>query len=132
MRVTIKLDAFDHADSDAFAVLWLDRETQRWSREGHEALDLPTWGILRELPQGRAICDATRGRTLMMLQALAFEACAPQDVQEARGPAEYFPTEGNAADTGHWHVQCVEREPIQAEHDSFCTFDDISGEIAGA
>jgi hypothetical protein len=36
MRVTVKLDAFDHAGVDAFAVLWLDRESGRWSREAHD------------------------------------------------------------------------------------------------
>ncbi|WP_327358947.1 DUF3564 family protein [Caballeronia humi] len=39
IRVTVKLVTFDRAGPNAFAVLWLDRETQRWSREGHESLD---------------------------------------------------------------------------------------------
>jgi hypothetical protein len=126
MRVTVKLDTFDLAGPNAFAVLWLDRVTQRWSREGHESLDLPAWGVVRELPQGLAICDTTGSRIIMMLGALGFEVCAPADVSEVQGPAGYFSTGSDASDTGHWRVQCIEREAIQAERDSFLEFDEVS------
>ena len=36
MRITVKLDGFEGAQSAAFAILWLDKETRRWSREGHQ------------------------------------------------------------------------------------------------
>jgi hypothetical protein len=45
MRITVHLDTFDCQDS-AYAIIWLDRETGKWSREGHAVIDLPAWGTL--------------------------------------------------------------------------------------
>ena len=46
MRITLHLDTFD-TDPFAYAILWLDDQTLKWSREGHAGLALPEWGTLR-------------------------------------------------------------------------------------
>jgi hypothetical protein len=117
MRVTVKLDSFDHAGSSAYAVLWLDRETRRWSREGHDTIELPSWGMLRSAADGTGICGAERDWTILLLKGLTLESAGP--LEGAQGKAEYRAEEAAALEVGRWHVQCVDRDAIQAEHEVF-------------
>lgn len=136
MRITIKLDAFDHAGESAFAVLWLDRENGRWSREGHEWLDVPPWGTWKSASDGTLLLDPATSKALLMLHGLRLSTSSDmratkdthQDVAQQRweaqrGRADYFGcgTRNKACplDNGHWHVQCVDRESIIAEHEVF-------------
>lgn len=45
MRITVHLDTFE-CSTAAYAILWLDRESGKWSREGHAVIDLPEWRTL--------------------------------------------------------------------------------------
>ncbi|MFM0326560.1 DUF3564 family protein [Caballeronia glebae] len=139
MRITIKLDAFDHAGESAFAVLWLDRENGRWSREGHECLDIPPWGTWQSTSGGTLLLDPATSNALLMLHGLRLSTTgdmlpAEDTVQEVAhkkweaqgGRADYFGCGGSSgsseprpSDKGHWHVQCVDRERIIAEHEVF-------------
>ncbi|MCE4569179.1 DUF3564 family protein [Caballeronia sp. CLC5] len=136
MRITIKLDAFDHTSESAFAVLWLDRENGRWSREGHECLDIPVWGTWKSEAGGMLLLDAATSNALLMLHGLrlsttgdgrsaegALQNVADKKWESQRGRADYFGCGANSEprplDHGHWHVQCVDRERIVAEHEVF-------------
>ncbi|SAL84470.1 hypothetical protein AWB68_07315 [Caballeronia choica] len=127
MRITVKLDGFGPLTSAAYAILWLDRETLRWSREGHDALDLPDWGTLQSSPIGTLICGAHDMGPIFVLKQLRIDAFAPRNSETApeissgstQGVAEYYASGSKAAQKGHWHVQCIDRETIQAEHEVF-------------
>lgn len=41
MRLTILINGSDPTVSHDYAVLWLDTEEHRWSREAHQGIDLP-------------------------------------------------------------------------------------------
>jgi hypothetical protein len=131
MRITIKLDAFDHASEAAFAVLWLDRELGRWSREAHDRLDLPPWGVWSCADGGLLLLDPETSQPVLMLRGLtlgtpanianASAVCEPAETQN--GCAEYFECganrEAHAPESGHWHIQCIDRETTVAEHEVF-------------
>lgn len=136
MRITIKLDAFVHTSESAFAVLWLDRENGRWSREGHECLDIPPWGTWTSEAGGTQLLDAATSNALLMLHGLrlsttgdgrsaegTLQNVADKKWESQRGRADYFgrgaTSEPRPLDSGHWHVQCVDRESIVAEHEVF-------------
>jgi hypothetical protein len=121
MRITVKLDGFEGADSAAWAILWLDKETRRWSREGHQSVEVPDWGGLRASSDGTIICCQKNQETFCLLEQF--------DVDAPNGPCEglegrvvwYVVSGGNATQTlaGRWHVQCIDREQIKAEHSVF-------------
>ncbi|WP_309249665.1 DUF3564 family protein [Paraburkholderia sp. CNPSo 3274] len=71
MRITLHLDTFDRIDPNAYAILWLDNETYRWSREGHAGLQLPEWGMLRVETRSALVCDQHDARPLFILEGLA-------------------------------------------------------------
>jgi len=137
MRITIKLDAFDHAAESAFAVLWIDREGGRWSREGHDRVELPAWGRWESTFDGTLLCDPDTSAPLLMLHGLALQAAtgAMSALKETqRGPAEYMPARGPnttaAHDAGHWHIQCIDRETTVAEHELFSDEENVAPSVA--
>jgi hypothetical protein len=118
MRITVKLDGFEGAESAAYAILWLDKESRRWSREGHQSVEVPDWGNLRGSADGTVICCQKGEATYCVLEQL--------DVEAPDGPCEGLQGRviwyaDGAAKTlaGRWHIQCVDRERIKAEHGVF-------------
>ena len=67
MRLTVHLDMFDRVNPCAYAIVWLDRHTRKWSREGHVGLDLPEWGILIADTGNTLICAPHDKRALCVL-----------------------------------------------------------------
>lgn len=114
MRITIHLSTFDERHPCAYAILWVDRDTQRWSRESHFGLDLPTWGIVHSQPGVTLLCAPHDGSPLCELDGLALDG-------------EDGPFEGEAGGArwcsdkarGHWHVQCIDEELALPEHGLF-------------
>jgi len=136
MRITIRLDAFDHAAESAFAVLWIDRERRRWSREGHDRVELPAWGTWESACDGTLLRDPDTSAPLLMLHGLALQAAtgtmsALEETQ--RGRAQYLPARGPNAtpahDAGHWHIQCIDRETTVAEHELFSDEEDVAPSV---
>ncbi|SAL59926.1 DUF3564 domain-containing protein [Caballeronia telluris] len=118
MRITVKLDAFERVDSGAFAILWLDKDTRRWSREGHQSVDLPDWGDLQARPDGTLICGQHADSPLCVLERLDFDvAGGPSEGQAGR--ALWYVHGSPEPAAGRWHVQCIDRERIKAEHSVF-------------
>ncbi|MDR5762328.1 DUF3564 family protein [Caballeronia sp. LZ035] len=121
MRITVKLDGFEGAQSAAYAILWLDKETRRWSREGHQAVEVPDWGGLRAGTNGTMICGQHVEEPICVLERLDFDA--PGGPCEGLAGRVLWYADGadgaNPHSTGRWHVQCIDREQIQAEHSVF-------------
>jgi hypothetical protein len=123
MRITVHLDTFNRVNPCAYAILWLDAETHKWSREGHFGLELPEWGVWSTDHGDTLIRAAHDTRALCMLCGL--------DMQSENGPfegetgaAHWCSSQGQLSVAGHWHVQCVDQDTAVAEHSVFA--DDIS------
>jgi hypothetical protein len=123
MRLTVHLDTFDRAHPMAFAILWLDKETRQWSREGHFGLELPEWGTLRVDCGHTLVCGPHDSVPVCVLEGL--------DLNELNGPfegetgrAQWCADWGRTLMTGHWHVQCVDNERASPEHGLFTTDDE--------
>lgn len=137
MRITIRLEAFDHAAESAYAVLWLDRERRRWSREGHDRVALPPWGTWENAPGGTLLRAPDMSSPVLMLQGLTLNAqeSVPGNVEPAelqKGRADILVAGdarvARAPDSGHWHIQCVDCETTVAEHEIFSDEPDAPGE----
>ncbi|WP_175941811.1 DUF3564 family protein [Caballeronia sp. BCC1704] len=118
MRITVKLDGFEGAPPAAYAILWLDKETRRWSREGHQSVDVPDWGGLGSAADGTLICHPHAQQPVCKLEEL--------DVEAPGGPPEgvagrvlWYAEGASNPRVGRWHVQCVDRAQIKAEHSVF-------------
>jgi len=117
MRVTVHLDAFQYADA-AYAVLWLDRESRLWSREGHAVIELPEWGTLAYRNDNTRVYGAGYDRGIFELTAL--------DLGSATGPCEgesgralWYRHAHHAPVIGKWHVQCVDYTESDPENGVF-------------
>ncbi|MEZ2354641.1 DUF3564 family protein [Caballeronia sp. RCC_10] len=138
MRITIKLDAFERA-ATAYAVLWLDVDSGRWSRESHDRIEIPSWGTWQTAVNGTLLTDRDTHAPLLLLCGLELNASAASrlslPLQETHGGrADRLIVDENAAtrpcDSGHWHIQCVDCEVIVAEHEIFSDEPDAPPEPA--
>lgn len=128
MRITIKLDAFDRVSDAAYAVIWLDTSCGRWSREGHDRIELPAWGTWQSATDGTLLLDPATHAPLFLFRGMRLDAAEDSrnviDSKKAEhGRVERFGIGPDGAaltkDSGHWHVQCVDREATIAEHEIF-------------
>jgi hypothetical protein len=114
MRITVHLDTFDRIDPCAYAVLWLEKESRKWSREGHAGLSLPEWGIWKATPAGTSICSPRDAQPLCVLEGLGLgEHTGPFEGEAGR--AQWCGAEDPQSTTGHWHVQCIDEDLAQPE-----------------
>ena len=122
MRLTIHLDTFDRAHPMAFAILWLDKETRQWSREGHMGLELPAWGTLHVDCGNTLVCGPRDSTPSCVLEGLDLNAaCGPFEGETGR--TQWCAEEGRSLMTGHWHVQCVDNESTEPEDGIFAAND---------
>ena len=56
MRLTILINGSDPSVNHDYAVLWLDIEQHRWSREAHQGIDFPAWGEVRDVDGVTMLC----------------------------------------------------------------------------
>lgn len=118
MRITVHLDSFDHLDPTAYAIVWLDKSTGKWSREGHCAVALPPWGRFDVVEGNTRLSDATERHTVCMLEGLRFSAdTAPFEGEE--GAASWRANALAAPADGRWHVQWIDDTQVVAEHGLF-------------
>lgn len=116
MRITIKLDQPE--DPDRFAVLWLDLESSRWSREMHSGVDIPSWGLLRIAPGATLICDPDSTDALCALTGLNLEE-RTRLIEDQFGHVVWYGDSNREARLDRWHVQCIEFDSIKAENEVF-------------
>jgi hypothetical protein len=118
MRITIHIDELNHPDPSAYAILWLDTQEHKWSREGHAVIDLPDWGMLVPHASNAGVTGPQGGRTLCELEGL--------DLSSRYGPFEGESGRALWHRCGHqtpligkWHVQCIDPSASLAEHGLF-------------
>lgn len=118
MRITVHLDTFNQLDPSSYAILWLDEQLHRWSREGHMGLTLPEWGTVRIRQTDTMICGPHDTRPLCVLEGLGLaKHRAPCEGETGR--AVWHGEKSALPAAGHWHVQCVDEDTRQAEHGVF-------------
>ncbi|MBN3759739.1 DUF3564 family protein [Burkholderia sp. Ac-20365] len=118
MRITLHLDTFECAEPSVYAILWLDRDARKWSREGHAVIDLPEWGTLALSHECTRVLDATDGDARCELQGL--------DLLAVDGPFEgesgrvlWHCGADRAPVVGQWHVQWIDDTDCAPEHGVF-------------
>ena len=118
MRITIHLDTFECIDPAVYAILWLDRDTRKWSREGHAVIDLPEWGTLA-LAKGctriEGADDDHRYCELSGLDLLAKDG----PFEGESGSALWYRHPDQAPVVGQWHVQWIDDSDTEPEHGVF-------------
>ncbi len=117
MRITLHLDTFD-TDPCAYAILWLDDNSLKWSREAHLGLTLPACGTVREAPRRTLICDSSGTQPLCMLEGLELDKNGGPFEGEV-GRAHWYIPETAKRMLGEWRVQCVDHETNQPEFGIF-------------
>ena len=124
MRITLHLETLDRVNPAAYAILWLDDTSFKWSREAHLGLALPAWGTLRTDAGNTLICGPFDTQPLCVLEGLALGKQGGSFDRET-GRAHLYPRDEANAKSGHWHVQCVDCEHIEPEFGIFA--DEPSG-----
>ncbi|PXW15496.1 DUF3564 domain-containing protein [Paraburkholderia caballeronis] len=117
MRLTILINGSDPTVNHDYAVLWLDTEQQRWSRESHAGIELPEWGELRDTGGVTTLCAPSADKPLCTLSGLHVDR--RQQVSTSQGDATWSCELSHAPMNGYWRLQAVDRQPIRAEHSLF-------------
>lgn len=117
MRLTILINGSDPTVNHDYAVLWLDTDEHRWSREAHEGIDLPPWGEVRDVDGVTTLCAPSTDAPLCTLRGLSVDR--RQRVSSAQGPAAWSCVQAHAPATGYWRLQAVDRQTVHAEHSVF-------------
>jgi hypothetical protein len=116
MRVTVHLDSFDRFDPCAYAIVWIDTASGKWSREGHSGVALPAWGRCARVPEGTSLVAAEDSRGICTVEGLDLAASdGPFEGEDGR--AQWHARERAEPLSGRWRVQCVdacERDPEES------------------
>jgi hypothetical protein len=118
MRITVHLDTFDRINPCAYAILWLDDASLKWSREAHMGLELPEWGLLRMEANRTLLCGQFGGKPLGVLEGLALRKHGGPFEGET-GRAHWYTHDAATGEPGHWHVQCVDEQTTEPEFGIF-------------
>lgn len=113
MRITLHLDTFD-TDPYAYAILWLDDNSMKWSREAHQGLALPAWGTVRKESDKTVIGDSSGTALLCTLEGLELGTSGGPFEGEV-GRAHWADEQSANRMLGQWHVQCIDHETTQPE-----------------
>jgi hypothetical protein len=118
MRLTILINGSDPTVNHDYAVLWLDTEERRWSREAHDGIDLPPWGELHDDNDGvTRLCAPSADTPLCTLRGLHVDR--RQRVSSAQGFAAWESGRTRVPMSGFWRLQAVDRMPVHAENSLF-------------
>ena len=118
MRITLHLDTFECIEPSVYAILWLDRDARKWSREGHAVIDLPEWGTLTLSNDGTRILDAAGERVCCELPGLDLLALDGPFEGES-GQALWYRDADHTSVAGQWHVQWIDGTESEPEHGVF-------------
>ncbi|SEI64425.1 DUF3564 domain-containing protein [Paraburkholderia diazotrophica] len=117
MRLTILINGSDPTVNHDYAVLWLDTDERRWSREAHDGIDLPPWGELHDEGGVTKLCAPSADAPLCTLNGLHVDR--RQQVSSAQGSAAWSSDRTRSPMNGFWRLQAVDRLPVHAEHSVF-------------
>ncbi|MDR8727952.1 DUF3564 family protein [Burkholderia pseudomultivorans] len=118
MRLTVHLDTFGHDTPSAYAIVWLDTGERKWSCEGHADMRLPGWGVLSTAGRDVRLAAPDAGHPLFVLAGF-LEADGTPPATGAAGEARWCRHAHHAPTVGRWHLQCVDKTAVDAEHRLF-------------
>lgn len=117
MRLTILINGPDPTVNHDYAVLWLDTDEQRWSREAHTGISLPEWGEIQSCITATVLSGPGTAEPLCVLHDL--HVTRREEVSGADGIAT-LPHEARSALTDwHWRLQAVDHTRIRADNALF-------------
>lgn len=117
MRLTILINGSDPTVNHDYAVLWLDTDQRRWSRESHDGIDLPEWGELHDVDGVTSLCAPLEQEPLCTLRGLHVNR--RQEISSAHGDATWASDRSRAQMAGQWRLQAVDRQAVHAENALF-------------
>jgi hypothetical protein len=117
MRLTILINGSDPTVNHDYAVLWLDTDQRRWSRESHDGINLPEWGELRDADGVTSLCAPRDDAPLCTLRGLHVNR--RQEISSAHGDATWSCKSSHRPMQGQWRLQAVDRKVVRAEHSLF-------------
>ena len=117
MRLTILINGSDPTVNHDYAVLWLDTDQHRWSRESHEGIDLPKWGEMRDTNGVTSLCAPLDSAPLCTLSGLHVNR--RQEISSSHGDATWSCESSHERMEGKWRLQAVDRQAVQAENALF-------------
>jgi hypothetical protein len=117
MRLTILINAPQPTANPDFALVWLDTLQQRWSRESHQGVDLPTWGEIQTSDGQTVLCAPASDQPLCTISGLI--VTGRQEISATHGQAIWPSSVLQAQGPGHWRIQAVDRESICAADSLF-------------
>lgn len=112
MRLTILINGPDPTVNHDYAVLWLDTEEHRWSREAHSGVDLPEWGEIDSFGTHTVLAESASRQPLCVLNDL--QVSRRGEVSGADGIAS-LARDPQSQTTWHWRLQAVDRTAVRAE-----------------
>jgi hypothetical protein len=117
MRLTILINGSDPTVNHDYAVLWLDTDEHRWSREAHQGIDLPAWGELHDADGVTTLCAPSNDAPLCTLNGLHVDR--RQQITSVEGAAAWTALPTATPANGFWRLQAVDRQKIKAENRVF-------------
>jgi len=117
MRLTILINGPDPTVNHDYAVLWLDTDQRRWSRESHDGINLPAWGELHDQDGVTALCAPLEAAPLCQLRGLHVNR--RQEISASHGDATWACEPSRGPMEGQWRLQAVDRMAVRAENALF-------------
>jgi len=109
MRITLHLDNLDCVAPRPYAVVWIDKQTHTWSREGYIGVSLPTWGTLRSEADHTLIYGPNEGLPLCVLEDFSLKPSSRNQTCKG-GAVQWCGSAEPTARTGCWLVKSDDRE----------------------
>ena len=117
MRLTILINGPERVTNPDFALVWLDTLQQRWSRESHQGVDLPSWGEIRESNGQTVLCAPASERALCTISGLV--VTRRQEISATQGQAIWPSSVPQTQRPDRWRLQAVDRGSICAADSLF-------------
>jgi hypothetical protein len=116
MRLTILINGPDPTVNHDYAVLWIDTEEHRWSREARSGVDLPEWGTVETCGTRTVLTGSASTEPLCVLHDLRISRRG--EVGGADGIAS-LAQDPQSQTIWRWRLQAVDRTKVQAENALF-------------
>lgn len=117
MRLTILINGSNPVVNQEFALVWIDLDQRRWSRESHTGVNLPSWGDVRADGDGTALCAPQTDAPLCIMRGLRVDR--RQEIHPGHGDASWSSNRACNETAWQWRLQAVDRKPVRAANSLF-------------
>jgi hypothetical protein len=117
MRLTILINGSDPSVNHDFALVWIDLDQQRWSRESHEGVDLPSWGDVRAHGDETVLCAPQNDTPVCIMRGLGLNK--GPEIGSDQGDASWADHHARNATSWQWRLQAIDRKSVHAANSLF-------------